>query len=253
MNRIVRYLFTGAVATALSACSNSPKVITPVATTTADAGNGVAATTPVGAEQPMARELTEHQVKAIEVLQTDRYTYMLVEEAGQENYWIAVAKIEAEAGAEFVYRGGLLKRNFFSTEYNRTFESIFLVSQILPLNAVNATVPAATNASPDLTPPTEVTPVAGAIKLKELITNAAQYAGQSVRITGKVVKINPMIMGKNWVHIQDESGTSYDLTVTTTERYALGQMVSLEGVVAVNKDFGAGYYYEVIVEDAHLL
>lgn len=252
MNRIVRYLFTGAVVASLAACSNSPKVITPVATTAADAGSSVPATAPVGAEQPMARELTEHQVKAIEVLQTERYTYMLVEEAGQENYWIAVAKIEAEAGAEFVYRGGLLKRNFFSTEYNRTFESIYLVSQILPLNAVNAAAPAASS-SPDLAPPTEVTPVAGAIKLQELITNAAQYAGQSVRITGKVVKINPMIMGKNWVHLQDESGASYDLTVTTTERYALGQMVSLEGVVAVNKDFGAGYYYEVIVEDAHLL
>jgi hypothetical protein len=57
-------------------------------------------------------------------------------------------------------------------------------------------------------------------------------------------------MGRNWVHIQDESGAEFDLTVTTNEQVQLGQMVNMEGILAVNKDFGAGYYYKVIVENA---
>jgi hypothetical protein len=59
-----------------------------------------------------------------------------------------------------------------------------------------------------------------------------------------------MIMGRNWVHIQDESGAEFDLTITTNEQIQLGQMVNMEGVLAVNKDFGAGYFYKVIVENA---
>jgi hypothetical protein len=62
-------------------------------------------------------------------------------------------------------------------------------------------------------------------------------------------------MKTNWVHIQDGTNNdgSFDLTITTDEVTKVGDVVTFEGVVAVKKDFGAGYYYEVIVEKAKLL
>jgi hypothetical protein len=62
-------------------------------------------------------------------------------------------------------------------------------------------------------------------------------------------------MGKNWVHLRDGSGTAgkdNDITVTTGDRVAVGDVVTAKGTVRVDKDFGAGYAYPVIVEDAKL-
>ncbi len=231
------------------ACSNSPKVITPVGS--GENGQSTAQNESfMPASQPMTSEFAEHRIKVIEVLNTDRYTYMLSEEGELEPYWVAISNRPVEVGDEFIYRGGLVKKNFFSAEYNRVFETLYLVSEILPLNGIGGGQQVDVS-NPELTaPPKSVQPIQGAIKLKDLITNADNYAGKAVRISGKCVKINPMIMGRNWVHVQDESGAEFDLTVTTNEQVQLGQMVNMEGILAVNKDFGAGYFYKVIVENA---
>lgn len=231
------------------ACSNSPKVITPVGS--GENGQSTAQNESfMPASQPMTSEFAEHRIKVIEVLNTDRYTYMLSEEGELEPYWVAISNRPVEVGDEFIYRGGLVKKNFFSAEYNRVFETLYLVSEILPLNGIGGGQKVDVS-NPELTaPPKSVQPIQGAIKLKDLITNADNYAGKAVRISGKCVKINPMIMGRNWVHVQDESGAEFDLTVTTNEQVQLGQMVNMEGILAVNKDFGAGYFYKVIVENA---
>ena len=59
-------------------------------------------------------------------------------------------------------------------------------------------------------------------------------------------------MNRNWLHIQDGSEEGLDLTVTTEENIALGAIVSLEGVITLDKDFGAGYRYDIIMEKAML-
>jgi hypothetical protein len=59
-----------------------------------------------------------------------------------------------------------------------------------------------------------------------------------------------MIMNRNWIHIQDGTGDQLDLTVTTTENIALGSVVTLKGTIALDKDFGAGYRYDIIMEGA---
>jgi hypothetical protein len=76
-----------------------------------------------------------------------------------------------------------------------------------------------------------------------------------VAIRGKVVKFNQGIMGKNWVHLRDGSGTAgkdNDITVTTGDVAQVGDVVLAKGTLRVDKDFGAGYAYPVIVEDAKL-
>jgi hypothetical protein len=88
----------------------------------------------------------------------------------------------------------------------------------------------------------------------EIFAQAEQLSGKTIRVRGTVVKYNANIMGKNWIHLQDGSGdplqSTHDLVVTTSEELAKGQVVTLEGNVAANRDFGAGYSYKVLVEQA---
>lgn len=80
-----------------------------------------------------------------------------------------------------------------------------------------------------------------------------KYDGKVITVTGECVKVNNGIMGRNWVHIQDgskENGKSIDLTVTTLQNIPVGSQVALKGKIVLNKDFGAGYRYDVIMEDA---
>ena len=196
---------------------------------------------------------TEHKVVVEEVLNTDKYTYLRVKENDQEN-WIAITKREVKKGSTCYYRGGLMKKNFLSKEFNRTFETLYLVGDFRDESEVtNATPPGTIPPSKDaLESPKNVKMAPGAIKISDLVANLSKYDGKTVKVTGKCVKLNPMIMGRNWLHIQDGSGKKLDLTVTTTENIELGSIVTLEGKLALNKDFGAGYKYEYILESAVL-
>jgi len=92
----------------------------------------------------------------------------------------------------------------------------------------------------------------GGITIGELFSNRQSYANKTVRIRGQVTKVNRAIMGKNWVHVQD--GTSdagdYDLTITTIDDAKPGETVTFAGKIVLNKDFGSGYAYDVLMEEA---
>lgn len=197
-----------------------------------------------------------HQVVVAEVLNTDKYTYLNVKE-GEKMFWIAIPLSEVAVGENLVFRGGLLKRNFESREFNRIFETLYLVSDIQ--RAASAATQGSEKSMPDghpqVAPPVHasIKPAEGAIAISTLLKNKAKYDGQIVRITGKCMKINPMIMNRNWIHIQDGTADNYDLTITTAELIPVGHVVTFEGKVALNKDFGAGYRYDLIIEDAILL
>ncbi|HSN70755.1 MAG TPA: hypothetical protein VLT59_04570 [Steroidobacteraceae bacterium] len=93
----------------------------------------------------------------------------------------------------------------------------------------------------------------GGRTIAEVFENNSELAGESVLFRGKVVKVNAGIMGRNWLHVRDGSGAegSNDLTVTTTDAAPnVGDTVLVNGTVSVNKDFGMGYVYPVVIEDA---
>lgn len=192
------------------------------------------------------------EVVVAEKLDTDRYTYLRVKE-GSSEFWIAISKREVEVGQTYVFKGGLLKKNFYSQEFNRQFETLYLVSEFQKKggDGSEAELDAgfAQMASPTVKSG-EITHAAGAVKLGELFANKSKYAGKEILITGKCVKINPMIMNRNWVHIQDGTGQKTDLTITTTENIQPGSVVTLKGTIALDKDFGAGYRYDIIMEGA---
>jgi len=90
------------------------------------------------------------------------------------------------------------------------------------------------------------------ISIEELIKNKEKYKNQTVRLKGEVTKYNPDIMNINWIHIKD--GTSFngksDVTATSNTEVKLGDTISIEGKVTLDKNFGSGYVYPILIENA---
>lgn len=100
-----------------------------------------------------------------------------------------------------------------------------------------------------------VPPAEGGITIAELYAHKDTYAGKTVKIKGQVTKFNAKIMKKNWIHIQDGTDFSgkFDLAANSDITVSVGETITLEGKVLLNKDFGSGYFYEVLLEDARLI
>lgn len=102
-----------------------------------------------------------------------------------------------------------------------------------------------------------LTPAPGGLTIAALHARRQELKGKPVVLRGKVVKFNGGIMGRNWIHLQDGSGSAaaldYDLTVTTKAEAKVGQVVVVKGLLATQRDFGAGYAYDVIIEGATLV
>lgn len=223
-------------------CDSGPKVI--------ESESGAAGEPQIRMEQ----EDPIREVVVEEVLHTDKYSYLSVKEGDKGSYWIAIPRSEVEVGDALRYKGGLMKQNFYSREYDRTFETLYLVSDIRRAGASPGELQTGNDPEDVIkVEPGSIKPAEGAIRIADLLAAPSRYANKTVRVTGKVVKVNPMIMSRNWVHLQDGSGKDLDLTFTTTDLVTLGSVVTLEGKVALNKDFGAGYRYDVIVEDSRLI
>ncbi|HLF64091.1 MAG TPA: hypothetical protein VI603_10070, partial [Saprospiraceae bacterium] len=181
-----------------SSCNSKPKVIEAESISSGQTGH----THDVDGGTPDV-----HKVVCQDFLHTDKYTYMEVTENDQR-FWIAVPRKEVEKGAAYYYTGGLKKTNFKSTEYDRVFETIYLVSDVTRLesgtsgSAVDRALAQQQNQKPASTPVNNP-PAEGVVKISELLSNGARYEGQIVRVKGRCVKINKMIMGRNWVHLED--------------------------------------------------
>lgn len=85
--------------------------------------------------------------------------------------------------------------------------------------------------------------------------NMASLAGQMVSAQGKVVKVNNGIMKRNFVHVQDGTGdaNTNNLVVTSKQTARVGDQVTISGVVVINRDFGGGYAYPLLIEDASIV
>jgi hypothetical protein len=100
----------------------------------------------------------------------------------------------------------------------------------------------------------KIEPCEGCLTISKLFTDKKTLSGKTVKIKGQVTKFLPQIMGKNWIHMQDgtEFEGGYDLTVTTDIMVNVGDLITIEGKVAVDKDFGYGYFYNVLLEEGKI-
>ncbi len=90
--------------------------------------------------------------------------------------------------------------------------------------------------------------------IAEIYGSKKDLSGKEVSLRGKVVKFSPQIMGTNWIHLQDGTGNaadgSHDLTVTSSIQVKVGDTIVAKGPLTLNKDFGYGYKYDLIMENA---
>lgn len=215
------------------------------------------------AVKPLDTEALLHQITVDSVLQTSNYTYLKVTEQGRV-FWMAVTKQEASVGDKYYYDNPLEMRNFKSKSLNRVFDPIYFVQDISkkpiehnntstmnPMGGMQSKGKVVTKEDPNI----HLKVADGGISIADLYASRDQYSGKTVKVSGQVVKVNNSIMGRNWIHIQDgtKSGDSYDLAVTSQETAKVGDVITVSGTIALNKDFGAGYFYEVIMESATIL
>ncbi len=193
-----------------------------------------------------------HKVVVEDNINASNYTYLKVKENDNE-YWIAVPQMQVQKGETLYFGKAMEMKNFHSEALNRDFESILFVDRVskTPGNMdIVPNHPKLTSAKEDLS----VKPLSDGKTVKQIYADKNDLAGKTVKVRGKVTKFNPNIMGRNWIHIQDGTGSSndYDLMITSKDIVKVGDVVVAEGTVAVNKDFGAGYSYPVMIEDANV-
>ena len=200
-----------------------------------------------------------HEVVVDEVLQAGSYTYLHVNERGMEK-WLSVPSMIASAGDTYYYVGGLVMENFESKDLNRTFESVLFLEQVYstppqPQTQETASGSPHTGAVEAEKMNFSVETAEGGITIAELFSDKKAYDGKTVRIRGAVTKFNPAIMDKNWIHLQDGTDHDgiFDLTVTSGQMVEPGATITVEGKISLDKDFGFGYFYEVIMEDAEIV
>ena len=207
---------------------------------------------------PLNQEIAQHEVIIKEIEQTSGYTYLLVQEKGQE-YWMAVSKIDIDEGETIYYLEAMKMVDFKSTELNKVFDQIYFAEGISrsPIKAEVERAKAVESLKREkqqLLDSIKISPAPGGQSIGELYENPKDYENKSVKVRGQVVKVNSDIMDRNWVHLVDgtEGDNKSDLTFTTQEVVKVGDTVTLEGLLALDREFGAGYVYPVIVEKAVL-
>ncbi|MES9871251.1 MAG: hypothetical protein ABW090_08465 [Sedimenticola sp.] len=202
-----------------------------------------------------------HTAKVLETMSSAGYTYIRVEEEGKA-FWIALPQTQVSVGEEISFYEQMLMENFTSRSLNRTFDRILFVEAInkgaeLPTQAVAKTSP---NKEPPKQPvemekPKELGTPVGSFTVKEVFEKKDELVGKVIEVKGKTSKLSLQIMGRDWVHIEDGTGTKQDknnklIFRTSQGGIAVGDEVVAKGVLYLNKDFGYGYFYPVIVEDA---
>jgi hypothetical protein len=219
---------------------------------------------PAHPEIPDVKEEAFLSGKIVETMNTGGYTYLCIEKNGKKT-WVAVPEMQVTIGQKISLVPGQEMTNFTSKSLNRTFDKI-IFSPGLATAAAGAKGATIGSASPGskgaiVTPAEKIT--VGKAEGPDAYTVAEIYAGKSklnkktVKVRGKVVKVSSGIMGKNWVHLQDGSGDpakgTHNLVMTTQDLPNKGDVVTMSGTLYEDKDFGAGYKYAVIVEEASIL
>ncbi len=223
---------------------------------------------PVTDNPAMASPVPEGAVRGtvLETMNSGGYTYVSID-TDRDTRWVAGRQIAVTVGDVVQASQGMAMSQFESKSLNRTFDVVYFAGAM-----ENLSTPAVSESQPGGALPTGHPSIDGAVETKAADTkvpvlgpgrniayvyaNKDALADQQISLRGKVVKYNGGILGKNFIHIQDGSGdaadSNNDLTVTSQATTAVGETVVLTGRIILNKDFGAGYSFAVMMEDASI-
>jgi hypothetical protein len=226
------------------------------------AQTGSAAKKETAAKKPKTQEQQEPGViggKVVQTMNSGGYTYVEIENKGQK-IWVAIGETKIKKGETVTFKPGAVMENFESKTLKRKFDRIIFSDGLASPQGAGAE--AKPTGSKDKVVATkekikvDKPAVANAYTIEELYKKKASLNHKTVTVKGKVVKVSPGIMQRNWVHIQDGTGDSakgtHNLVVTSTSETlpAKGDMITATGTFFNDKDFGSGYKYEAIVENA---
>ena len=208
-----------------------------------------------GKEETSAQPTGPHpdEGKVLEKIDVPNYTYIRTVRLGKE-IWVAAPTTVVEVGDQVIVPEGMPQRNYHSETLNRTFDRLYMVSGVQVVGREQPSMPSgqpggmpgmpeghppigpegqlggeapATASTPDqhtkpgkVTIETKTEKAEGGCSVAEIFASKADLKDKMVILRGKVVKFNPEIMGKNWLHVQDGSGEagSNDITVTRIAR-----------------------------------
>ena len=190
--------------------------------------------------------LTSVQGEVLEVRDVENYTYLRIKTDHGE-IWAAVGKARVRNGDKVTVENAMVMKNFESKSLKKKFKTILFgtlagetarIEKAMGLTDIHVAKAVGDNA----------------LTIEEIVSRADELKDKPVLVRGKVVKYNAAIMGKNWMHLRDGSGKrdNNDLLVTSSEQAKVGEVVTVKGVIRTDRDFGAGYSYKVVVEDATL-
>ncbi len=194
--------------------------------------------------------------KVTDVIEAVGYTYVQVD-TGKEKIWAAGPNAQFAKGSMIAFTTEMPMKNFHSKALNRDFSMIYFVNRFITDRPADNEQ--AGNEMPN--PHAEIRKNQAAINvsgikkakngfnIKEVYQQKQSLSGKQVRIRGKVTKVTARVLGKNWVHLKDGS-TDKDLTLTTGGTAKVGDTILVDGRLSLNKDFGYGYTYDLIIEDA---
>lgn len=199
----------------------------------------------------------------LETMDSGGYTYAFID-TGTDQRWIAATETPVAVDDVVQTDTGMAMTGFTSNTLDRTFNVVYFVSSLQNLSrdsqppppgglpAGHPDISNANSAAADV----DIEAVEEGRDIAWVYANKDELAGNEITLRGKVVKYNPGILGWNFIHIQDGSGDTAsgnnDLIATSSAETAVGDTVVLTGIVVLDKDFGAGYSYPVLLEDVSL-
>lgn len=225
---------------------------------------GMSAAPPAAAPEAAAQKPLAGKV--IQTMNGGGYSYVYLEQADGKKVWVAVAQTNIKVGADMTFKPGVDMGKFESKALKRTFDSVIFSDGVLSGAATDekvdpskgqGTSPGSTGAGAAKAAKISVERATGpnAHTVEDAYKNSAKLNKKKVVIKGQVVKFSAGIMDKNWIHIQDGTGSdkkkTHNLVCTSTTDVAdVGSVVTITGTLIKDRDFGAGYKYPVIIEDA---
>ncbi|CAE10070.1 hypothetical protein [Wolinella succinogenes] len=198
----------------------------------------------LGAKEPIL-----HQGIITQVLHGGGYAYLEIDKKGTK-HWVAITDMPINPGLEVRFIEELVAENFTSQALQRKFDRLIFTSSLeyrtpIPESDHLAFIKERVDRSPYQTKET--------LSVYEVVKNRQNYKDKSVQVRGKIVKISSNILGRDWVHIQDGTGEKEVARIVFTGEASglkVGEIVTAKGKASLDKDFGSGYIYPIILEES---
>ena len=182
------------------------------------------------------------------------YTYVQVE-TDEGLLWAAGPRAEVKVGDRVRLSHAALMEGFYSSSLGRRFDQIYFAASLRVEDAGTSGPASAPHCTPAPASTAPLERARGGHRVAELVDRRSELAGERVRMRGRVVKVNSSVLGRNWIHVEDGSQGSNgvtSLTVTSLHAADVGCIVVLDGTLVIDADFGYGYRYPLLIEDATL-